>query len=117
MPFDSSPEVKLSDAAERILAAADIVETRHTKFVRRQEAPDGTMLHCAIGALDSLGSSGRFSDENDPEVAALARLIPREFRNSSSMWPRMQSIADWNNAPERTGPEVAAMMRRAAEFC
>ncbi len=93
-------EVKVVDEVGQVmLKAADYLEEHgHCKHVLFNDK--GAV--CIRGAFMKVGS---FAQLNEAELRLKEFGIP---------WNELIGVVDWNNAPERTGEEVIAVLRAAA---
>lgn len=99
--------------SEILLKAAEGLRTKgFAKFERRTF--EGKM--CALGAIDYAIPSyeNRYASDEHPAVQALAQHVPPPRKENIWGSPLSVSIADWNNAPERTAEEVIATFLAAA---
>ncbi len=92
---------ELSETSLDLLAAADFMKKRGlAKFSRLD--PDGRV--CLLGAIDNIV----IGERNFDAVAQLAKYVPDG--GASNGW----SVANYNNAKERTLDECVAKLREAA---
>lgn len=103
---------------KQLLDAADLIEKRgHIKHFRCDES-GGLCVHGAI-ALVETGSPHRGGSSGTDTMRLLASYlrskgVPELSKSSPEGITKEGGCAYWNNAPERTGAEVASALRGAA---
>jgi hypothetical protein len=115
MLYNKNWDYKLNPVADVLMKGADLLEKHgHTKHVR--VGPDGTM--CFLGALNAAQGETSMMGPDTPLTKlaseATAKVLGLEHRHDGVEDYR-HAVANWNNAPERTGRQVINAMRKAAK--
>lgn len=123
MLYNKDWAYKLNPVADVLLKAADLLEKYgHVKLTRGN-------IHtgmCFLGALevaqghpegyDFLGAEGPDTEITIAASHAVAKSLGLKVKSHESHheWAAGRAMANWNNAPERTGQEVIDAMRNTA---